>query len=119
MHLNALILNKMFFSPELWSSSTGTQGVGAWDTREFLIFVLRFLIGRGDEFAAVSDVSAELSGKNCSFYAFFRDFSHFYAQIRAVFTRFLASQARHKLGAQVGCSLARNVVAFLRVRPIY
>ena len=40
--------------------------------------------------------------KITGFYAFFRDFPRFYAQIGAVFTRFLASQARHELDAPKG-----------------
>jgi len=64
---------------------------------------------------AVSGIS---SGRITDFFAFFRELPRFYAQNRAVFTRFLASQARHKLDAQVGCSLARNVVAFLRMEAI-
>src|SRR5882724_4148873 len=49
----------------------------------------------------------------------FHESARKFAQIRAVVTRCLASQARHKLDAQVGCSLARNVVALLRVGPIF
>jgi hypothetical protein len=41
---------------------------------------------------------ADVAGKITGFYAFFRGFPRFYAQIRAVFTRFYA---------------------FLRVRPIF
>ncbi len=33
---------------------------------------------------------SDLRGKVADFYAFFHDFPHFYAQIRAVFTRFYA-----------------------------
>ena len=36
------------------------------------------------------------------------------ADLRGKVTDCLASQARHKLDAQIGCSLARNVVALLR-----
>src|SRR5258708_4081962 len=42
-----------------------------------------------------------------------------FAQIRAVVTRCLASQARHKLGAPSGLFACRNVVALLRVGPIF
>src|SRR5882672_744168 len=59
------------------------------------------------------------AGKVTGFYAKLRESSRKFAQIRAVVTRCLASQARHKMGAQVGCSLAQNVVALLRVGPIF
>jgi hypothetical protein len=43
--------------------------------------------------------SVKISQNISDFYAIFREISRFYAQIMAVFTRFLASQARHKLDA--------------------
>jgi len=77
---------KKYFFPALWSSGTRTQGVGGVKTVESCWLRVEGL-SAPDESAAVSDVRAELSGKN---YGFFRDVSRFYAQIRAVVTRFYA-----------------------------
>jgi len=59
---------KKYFFPVLWLSPGEPQWPGAWDEREFLI-------GCEHGFAAVSDVSAELSGENCSFLRIFPRFS--------------------------------------------
>jgi len=77
----------------------GTEARAAWNqgggggVREY------WSIG---EEAADIDTRAKLFGKITDFYAVFHDFPHFYAQIRAVFTRCLASQARHEMGAPSG-----------------
>src|SRR6266404_146858 len=70
-------------------------------------------VGELGENSKGMEADANFSAK---WFGLLRESSRSFAQIRAVVTRCLASQARHKLDAQVGCSLARNVVALLRIR---
>ena len=55
---------------------------------------------------------AELSGKKCGL---LQVVTRMFTKVRTDQGRGLASQARHKMGAQKSCSLARNVVAIVRI----